>query len=165
MSQFDPRKLSVRFLGDATPEYPVFPRRYTLTHSDATGKLFLTIGSSYDRHQISGWYARLMRDEILAEWRSDGSQSFLEVHCHVSGGLLLGSPAWRYAIFQQHMRHVIQALRYGDDAIVRQNPGLDQAPIQVRFHAVQAQYNKTEDWGRFGDFATDHPLSHRIERV
>jgi hypothetical protein len=46
-------------------------RCYTLTHSDTTGELFLTIGPDFDRAQISGLYTRLMRDEVLAEWRED----------------------------------------------------------------------------------------------
>lgn len=164
MSQFNPRQLHVRFLGDASPEGPEFPRRYTLTHSDTTGELFLTIGSSYDRHQISGWYTRLMRDEVLAEWRMDGLQPFLEVHCHVSGGFVFGSPGWRYSIFQSHMRHVLQAMRYGDDEVIRLHPELDQAPVQVRFHAAQAQYRKLEHWGRFGDYQTSDLAQNIFEQ-
>ena len=68
MSRLDPARLSVRFRDRATAEGPVLPRRYTLTHSDATGKLFLTIEMDYDREQIDGWYTRLVRDEVLAEW-------------------------------------------------------------------------------------------------
>ena len=66
-----PEKLHVRFLPGAAPEGPVTSRCYTLTHSDTTGDLFLTIGPKHDREQISGLYTRLMRDEILAEWRDE----------------------------------------------------------------------------------------------
>lgn len=68
MGRFNPNKLHVRFQPGTTPVNPVVPRRYTLTHSDRTGHLFLTIGSDYDGAQISGWYTRWMRDEVLAEW-------------------------------------------------------------------------------------------------
>jgi hypothetical protein len=68
MSRLRPDKLHVRCAGGVTPDGPITPRRYTLTHSDATGDLYLTIGPDYDRQQISGWYTRLMRDEVLAEW-------------------------------------------------------------------------------------------------
>jgi hypothetical protein len=36
-----------------------------------SGKLILSIGKAYNHPQISGLYTRLMRDEVLAEWRKD----------------------------------------------------------------------------------------------
>ncbi len=71
MSRLRPQKLLVRFAPGVASEGPVAPRCYTLTHSDATGDLFLTVGPGYDRQQISGWYTRLMRDEVLAKWQED----------------------------------------------------------------------------------------------
>lgn len=72
MSRLRAEKLHVRLAGGLDVGGPVAPRRYTLTHSDSTGDLFLTVGAEYDRKQVSGWYTRFMRDEVLAEWRDDG---------------------------------------------------------------------------------------------
>lgn len=152
MSHLRPEKLHVTFAGDAEPEGPVLPRRYTLTHSDRTGDLFLTIGSDYDRKQISGLYTRLMRDEVLAEWSEGGTGPELHVHCHVSGGLVLGTAGWRHDIFQRHMRQVLEAFRYGDDVLFHTLPALDEAPVHVHFHARQEQYNKVEARGRLADY-------------
>ena len=69
--------------------YQRLPRGYTLTHSDQTGDLFLTIAESYNLAQISGWYPKLMRDEVLGEWQV-GEAPGLYLHCHVSGALVLG---------------------------------------------------------------------------
>jgi hypothetical protein len=69
VSRLAPHKLHVTFVSGVSREGPVVPRAYTLTHSDSTGELFLTVGPTYDRRQISGWYTRLMRDEVLAEWQ------------------------------------------------------------------------------------------------
>ena len=60
MSRLNPAKLHVAWSQGVTPQGPISPRRYTLTHSDATGDLFLTIGADYDRRQIGG-VARLER--------------------------------------------------------------------------------------------------------
>ncbi|RPJ28417.1 MAG: hypothetical protein EHM35_13720, partial [Planctomycetaceae bacterium] len=90
MSRLRPEKLHVRFAGTPAPDGPLAPRRYTLTHSDTSGELFLTVGSDYDKGQISGLYTRLMRDEVLAEWRGGEDGPVLHVFCHVSGGLALG---------------------------------------------------------------------------
>ncbi len=51
-----------------SPLFPL-PRRYTLTHNDVTGALALSIGSEYNSAQLEGWYVRMIRDEVLAEWR------------------------------------------------------------------------------------------------
>jgi hypothetical protein len=123
------------------------PRCYTLTHSDTTGDLYLTIGPEYDREQISGLYARLLRDEVLAEWREGEGGLTLHVHCHVSGGLVVGSAGWRYAIFRRELPLVLEAFRFGDRALFEARLELGQAPIWVHFHAARPRYDQIERWG------------------
>jgi hypothetical protein len=151
MSELNPRKLNVTFrTGKSTGDFAL-PRRYTLTHSDFTGDLYLTIGNDYDHAQISGLYTRLMRDEVLAEWQQ-GTQYSLHVYCHVRGGFVFGTPRWRYGIFKYHMPMVLQAFRYGDQAHFDQNPELDGSEIWIHFQAKQAHLNKTEFWGTFAKY-------------
>jgi hypothetical protein len=102
----------------------------------------------YDEQQVSGWYTRLMRDEVLAEWRDDEDGPALHVHCHVSGGAVLGSAGWRDEIFRRELPLVLEALRYGDRGLYAANPQLDQAAIWVHFHASQSRYRRVEQWGR-----------------
>jgi hypothetical protein len=153
MGRLKPEKLHVRFVSNTAPEGPVTPRRYTLTHSDATGDLFLTISPDYDRKQISGWYTRLLRDEVLAEWLEEGDGPALHVHCHVSGGLVLGSAGWRDAIFRRELPLVLEAFRFGDRRLFETQPELDEAPIWVHFQATQPRYNRVESWGMLAEFA------------
>jgi hypothetical protein len=54
--RLDPRRLHVTFAPGVSLEGPVVRRAYTLTHSDATRELFLTIGPAIDRRQVPGWY-------------------------------------------------------------------------------------------------------------
>ena len=100
MTRLIPQKLHIKYLNDFAPDAQVAPRFYTLTHSDSTGDLFLSIGQCYDRKQISGFYTRLMRDEVLAELKEDQKGLSLNVHCHVSGGFVFGRAKWRYNIFR-----------------------------------------------------------------
>jgi hypothetical protein len=153
MPRLNPDKLHVTFTEPTAPEGPVIPRRYTLTHSDRTGDLFLTIGADYNRRQVSGWYTRLMRDEVVAEWREDDNGAALYVHCHVSGGLALGPPRFRFDIFQQELPLVLEAIRHGDKRLFESRPELDRAPIWVHLHAVQDRYNVVERWGVPADWA------------
>jgi hypothetical protein len=150
MSRFDPNKLNVRFIKKAKPTKPLSPRRYTLTHSDLTGDLFMVIGTDYDYKAISNIYTRLMRDEVLAEWLPD--QTF-HVYCHVSGGIVIGLAGWRDEILRHHMPQVLEAFRFGDRAFFKTHPELDQTTVRVHFRASQRRYHRVENWGIIGDYA------------
>ena len=99
--------MRIQYSGGASLLSPVPPkrRRYTLTHNDITGSLSLTIGSDYNRQQISGFYTRLLRDEVIAEWKGDARSGFaLHVYCHVSGEeRWLAPPLLRNYIFRREM--------------------------------------------------------------
>ena len=99
MKRLSPDKLHVTNLTASNSGIGNLPRRYTLTHSDMTGDLYLTIGDDYDKKQISRLYTRLMRDEVLAELVKNEGCLELRVHCHVSGGLVVGTAKWRSDIF------------------------------------------------------------------
>jgi hypothetical protein len=144
--------LSVRLIEGSVLDGPFTPRCYTLTHSDTTGDLFLTIGPEFDRAQISGWYTRLMRDEVLAEWRDDDDGLALQVYCHVSGGLVFGTARWRLAIFRHELPLVLEAFRHGDRAFFSAHPALDEAPIRVHFRSSRRRYRRRERWGTPADY-------------
>jgi magnesium dechelatase len=151
MDHLNPAKLRVDFIKGASPDGPITPRAYTLTHSDMTGDLFLTISQSYNFSQISGLYTRLMRDEVLAKWYVDEDVS-LHVHCHVSGGLVFGGPKMRYGIFKYSLPLVLEAFRYGDRFLLSSHPELAMGKIVVHFHARQKKFNKNEAWGVLNDY-------------
>lgn len=151
MKHLNPEKLHVKFIGGANVDGPITPRAYTLTHSDSTGDLFLTIGQGHNLPQVSGIYTRLMRDEVLAEW-VENKQIALHVHCHVSGGLVIGTSKWRDSIFRYHLPMVLEAFWYGDRQLIDIHPRLAKATIIVHFHARRKKFNKTEAWGVFDDF-------------
>jgi len=152
MSELNPDKLHIRSQISTGESAPTFPRCYTLTHSDRTGDLFLTIGPEIDRAQISGWYTRLMRDEVLACWEMEDERWTLHVYLHVSGGLILGTAKWRDSIFRKHLKQVLQTFRYGDSSLFSQIPELDDAPIMVHFQAPGTELDRVEDWGNLGDY-------------
>jgi hypothetical protein len=152
MSALNPDKLHVTFQAGTSAVGLKFPRRYTLTHSDMTGDLFLTVGAEYDRKQTGGLYTRLMRDEALAELVEGAGGPELHVHVHVSGGLVFGTAAFRNAILHQHLPLVLQAVRHGDRALFETHPELDAAGVQVHFAARQRRFNIVEGWGLIGEY-------------
>jgi len=153
MSRLDPEKLHVTFMKGTTPRSPLIPRRYTLTHSDRTGDLFLSIGPAYDKTRISGPLAKLMRDEALGEWKKDNGSPVLHVYCHVSGGLVLGSAGWRDAILRREIPLVLEAIRFGDSRFIQADPRLDRASVMVHFRSSNPKYNRVEKWGLVSDYS------------
>jgi len=132
VKRLNPEKLHVTYLTGTKPGDITLPRRYTLTHSDRTGELFLTIGNEYDTKQVSGLYTRLMRDEVLVELSGEGDSPVFRVYCHVSGGFILGTARWRYNIFQCELPLALEAIRYGG-TLFEKNPKLDDAPSNHTF--------------------------------
>jgi|SRR5271157_843380 len=154
MTRLIPEKLRVKFLPGINPDGVETPRYYTLTHSDTTGKLFLSIGPCYDTKETSRLQTRLKRDEVLAELTKNSNQLILNVHCHISGGLVLGRAKWRYNIFCSELPLALEAIRYGDKTFFEQNPQIDRTPVLVHFKSTDKKYDKTEKWCIIADYKT-----------
>ena len=152
MKRLNPSKLHVSYPPETEQDVLILPRRYTLTHSDLTGDLYLTIGKQYNKAQISNWYTRLMRDEVLAEWDIQDDKNCLNVYCHVSGGFVFGTARFRYNIFRKELPLVLEAFRYGDKNLFDRHSELDKSPVWVHFHAKHKRYKLKENWGTLEDY-------------
>mmetsp|Transcript_10422 Transcript_10422/g.17036 ORF Transcript_10422/g.17036 Transcript_10422/m.17036 type:complete len:296 (-) Transcript_10422:318-1205(-) len=166
------QKLFVRFAPGVSRSGPLemstVCRKYTLTHSDITANLFLTVASKFDQVQLSDLSTSMNRDEVLAEWGSGGpagasqqSSFCLRVHCKVGGGLVSLIPGTlplqlRNSIFERHLPQVLEAIRHGDALLFERNPELDLAPVWVHFHAPSnLKFNRVRYWGVLGDYAKE----------
>ena len=141
MKRLNPEKLHVKFRPCVTSREPIIPRRYTLTHSDVTAELFLTIGPTYAYDEIGP-----MRDEVLAEWRLVNGQYMLYVYVYVGGEFGRENAARRCGIFTRELPLALEAIRYGDRKFFRTHKELDNAPIWIYFHSIYPYYNRMEYW-------------------
>ena len=151
MRRLNPQKLHVTDLSGTALGINL-PRHYTLTHSDMTGDLFLTIGNKYDDKSTSRLYTRLMRDEVLAELVNNEGCLELRVYCHVSGGLVFGTARLRDGIFRAELPLALEAIRYGDRALFENDSKFDQATVNVYFRSHRSKYNRVENWGIVSDY-------------
>ena len=147
MEKLNPEKLHVEFTTGVTPTEPIIGRRYTLTHSDITAELFLTIGLEYDFDKVTQ-----MRDEVLAEWIILNDEMVLYVYIYVDGRFGPMMSAIRDAVFRRELPLALEAIRYGDNELFLEHPELDKAPIWVQFNSSYANYNKVEKWGTLEDY-------------
>ncbi len=108
MSNFNPQKLSVKYIPPATDLNPIDGRKYTLTHSDVTGELFLSVGYEYDYSAIDA----KMRDEVIAELHKNAENNYvLFGRTYVSGGEFgVANSTIRFTIFQKEMYTALKGI-------------------------------------------------------
>ena len=147
MKRLNPDKLYVEYRTGVTGTEPVIGRKYTLTHSDITADLFLTIGLQFAYDKVNA-----MRDEVLAEWRTNNGFPFLYVYVYVDGQFGPTVSAVRNEIFRRELPLALEAIRYGDRRLFDTLPGLDNAPIWIHFDSTNPEYNKFENWGTPNDY-------------
>ncbi|MGH4119091.1 staygreen family protein [Clostridium sp.] len=147
MKKLNFENLYVNFGNGTGRTEPIIPRKYTLTHSDTTGELFLTIAEKYDYKKISD-----MRDEVLAEWVFINNEYALMVNLMVDKEKNLVMSAVRNSIFVKELPLALQAIRYGDKEFFVENSTLDKAPIYVKFNSIYPLFNRQELWGTSSDY-------------
>ncbi|WP_079509065.1 staygreen family protein [Mesobacillus jeotgali] len=144
MSKFKPEKLTVNFIPPATALVPIDSRKYTLTHSDLTGDLFLSIGNVYDYQAIN----YKMRDEVLADWITMNGEYILYTKVYVSNGEYdLNMSRIRYMIFKRELDLALTAMIYGDRRFFTYHPLLLDAPIYVQFLSSFQEFNEIAYYG------------------
>lgn len=142
MEKLNPDKLFVELRPGVTQTEPIIGRKYTLTHSDLTADLFLTIGLQFAYDKINA-----LRDEVLAEWRIYNGIPILYVYVYVDGKFGPINSAVRNAIFRRELPLALEAIRYGDNEFFVAHPELDNASIWIRFDSTNPEYNRFENWG------------------
>lgn len=146
LSIFNPDKLYVEFREGITYTEPIIHRRYTLTHSDITAELFLTIGLRFASDKINP-----MRDDVLGEWtKTRGCYVYhVYVDVDVDGQFNQTVAAKRNDIFRRELPLALKAIRYGDRRLFISHPELNNSPIIVHFISIYPQFNKIENWVTF----------------
>ncbi|KAA0546278.1 hypothetical protein FZW96_16360 [Bacillus sp. BGMRC 2118] len=142
MKKLNPEKLSVEYRDNVTYFQPVLGRKMTLTHSDNTGQLFLTVGLSYAFDKVTK-----LRDEVLAEWKEDNGKLYLYVYVSVDGKSGPEMAATRNEVFRRELPLALQAIVYGDKGLYQNYPSLEYAPIWIHFDSSLPQLNTFEYWG------------------
>jgi hypothetical protein len=150
VEKLNPDKLYVEFRPGVTMTEPIIGRKYTLTHSDITADLFLTIGLQFAYDKVNA-----MRDEVLAEWRTNNEFPFLYGYVYIDGKYGPAFSIVRNAIFRRELPLALEAIRYGDRRLFIAHPDLDNAPIWIHFDSENQEYNRLEYWGTPNDYKID----------
>ena len=145
--RFSPDKLETIFIEPITLYGPIKDRKYTLTHSDNTGVMFLTIANKYDYCAIN--YD--LRDEILGTWKTYDNSYNLFFYAYI-GDLDYLDALYRYNIFKSHMNSALQAIIYGDRELLNKHKELLNTPIYIKFDSSIPIFNNYEFYGYVNDY-------------
>jgi hypothetical protein len=146
MSRLNPEKLYVEFVCVTSTE-PIIPRRYTLTHSDITADLYLTIGLDFAYDKLN-----FMRDEVFGEWLPNDANYVYCVYLYINSNFMPALTAIRDTVFRKELQLALEAIRYGDNEFFNEYPELDYVPIIVYFQSTDPMFNTVENCGTFSDY-------------
>ena len=143
MADFDPQKVTARFILPASPTEPLNGRKYTLTHSDDTGQLFLDIGTDFNYEAIN----MKLRDEVIAEWQNDWQYRLVGKVYVDSGEYTEEEAQKRYNIFLKHLTGALQVMIFFDRLFLSNYSLLLDAPIYILFDSSYPQFRKQYLYG------------------
>lgn len=158
MSNFDKEKLNIIYNDDIDNNGPVIPRRYTLTHSDETGELYLSIGRCYDYSKVGK-----LRDEVLGRWSCDDNGYILIFEVFLDMLEDEEKTAKRDKIFRDHLPMAIKSIVYGDMELFEAHESLYECKVFIKFKSKYHKYNVKEQWGCVKDYKIDNCDFCRME--
>ena len=145
--RFNPDKLKSTFVEPITLYGPIKDRKYTLTHSDDTGMMFLTVANEYDYSAIN----QDLRDEILGIWKTYYNSYNIFFYAYI-GDLNYFDALYRYNIFKSHINSALQSVIYGDRELLKKYPKLLNTPIYIKFDSSIPIFNNYEFYGYVNDY-------------
>lgn len=140
--KFNPDKLQTTFVYPITMYGPIKGRKYTLTHSDKTGMMFLTIANVYNYSAIN----QDLRDELLGTWSTYNGSYGLFLYAYVGNSDYFSS-LFKYGAFKSHMKLALQAIIYGDRELLEEYPDLTNSPIYLKFDSSIPIFDNYEFYG------------------
>lgn len=154
------RQVFIEFREPATALAPIADRKYTMTHSDETGDLFVIIGVEYAEDKVS-----TLRDEVRLEWTVIKDTPVLYGEVLIDGeGISTGSAQARDTIFKREMPLALQAIYHADQQFFAVHPELRETPVFIHFTSTQANYNKLYNFGTIGEYDQLDPRTNSYIR-
>ncbi len=147
MKEFHPQKVFVQYRDCMQPTGSVEGRKYTITHSDATADLFVTIADCYAEDRVSR-----MRDEVRLAWEFHNGKPVLMGSVLIDERGMTENSCMRSQIFYREMPMALKALRWADRFLFCEDPCLDGAQVWIHFISCNPALDKSYDFGTIGSY-------------
>lgn len=137
----------VEYRDDVTPTSPLEERTYTMTHSDTTGDLYVTIGLNYAKDKVNE-----IQDQVYLSWVPLKDSYFLYGEVVVDDPMGQGNTSKRNDIFKREMPLALKAIYTADLPLFEDSPALKETPVLIKFQSSSPEYNKLYNYGKIGDY-------------
>lgn len=148
MKILNSERVFVQYRDDMQPYEPIMHRKYTITHSDKTGELFVFIGNEYAEDQVAE-----LRDELRLSWEERNGNYVLIGSVLIDDSSLNGNAAVRNKIFLEELPTALQAFREADRFLFNQFSCLNKCHILITFQSYNPLYYRTYDFGVVGQYS------------
>lgn len=145
------RHVYIEYRDNVTPTSPLEERTYTMTHSDDTGDLFVTIGLTYAEDKTNE-----LQDQVYLRWVKLNNKDLLYGNVLIDGDNITGNAKVRDEIFKREMPLALQAIYVADSPFFKAYPDLASTPVLISFNSSDPKYNKLYSYGAIGDYRTHY---------
>lgn len=136
------RQVFVEYRDNVTATSPLKNRTYTMTHSDETGDLFVTIGLKNAEDKTNE-----LQDQVYLKWIPFDGKDLLLGEVLIDGEGIKGNPETRNEIFRREMPLALQAIYVADKPFFEAHPELKDTPVLIHFVSSDSKYNKLYCYG------------------
>lgn len=140
-------QLFVEYRDQVSKTSPTQNRTYTMTHSDDTGDLFVTIGLKYAEDQTNE-----LQDQVYLRWVPFDGKCLLYGEVLIDSKDFNGNKQFRNEIFKREMPLALQAIYRADIPFFEANPELVDTPVLIRFKSTDPAYDKLYNYGVISDY-------------
>jgi len=136
------------------------PRKYTNTHNDETGEIYISVGHQYNQILLDSEEARVVQSQVVGKWVKVDCE--YQIHFTVLVSTEQNPNAYiRNFIFCEELGVVLEGFAFAETALLRLHPKLARAKIFVHFKSIDPAYDRVEYWHRLGYWAADKCCSKK----
>ncbi|KGX92573.1 hypothetical protein N781_14665 [Pontibacillus halophilus JSM 076056 = DSM 19796] len=140
---FNPNAVYVQYRPDIHHFTPYLERKYTLTHSDETAQLFLTVSKQFAYDTLNP-----ERDEVFATWIPNYEGVVFQGSVFVGDESIPRQRQFRrYTIFHKEMETALRSIFYGERWLLQAYPFLLYSPIHIQFNSNLPYYHQNLFFG------------------
>lgn len=142
------RQIFVEYRDYVTATSPIQNRTYTMTHSDETGNLFVTVGLKYAEDKTNE-----LQDQVYLKWTQLDGKNLLYGEVLIDDKNITGNAQKRDEIFKREMPLALYAIYVAEQPFFEAHTNLTDTPILINFKSQDPTYNKLYSYGSIGNYS------------
>ena len=147
------RQIFVEYRDNVGPLAPLEERTYTMTHSDETGDIFVTIELNYAPDQTNK-----IQDQVYMKWLPIEDKFFLYGEVIIDNDTITGKSDISYEIFSREMPLALHAIYTADLPLFEAYPTLNDTPVIINFLSTDPKYDKLHCYGEISHYANNYMM-------